>query len=73
MTNRRVAFVNDYRAVMCFTSSVAVSAFVITAAIITVPITITSVVIVSRIIAITVDPGAVTTVARGCIGGAPVE
>jgi len=73
MTNRRVAFVNDYRAVMCFTSSVAVPAFVITATIIAVPITMTSAVIVSRIMAITVDPGAVTTVARSCIGGAPAE
>jgi hypothetical protein len=73
MSNRRVAFVNDYRAVMCFTSSVAVPAFVITATIIAFPITITSAVIASRIMAITVDPGSVTTVARGCIGGAPTE
>jgi len=70
MTNRGVAFLNDYRAVMCFTSSVAVPAFVITATIIAVPITMTSAVIVSRIIAIAVDPSTVATVARG-VGGAP--
>ena len=76
MTNRRVVFMDDYCAALCLSLSVVLSvvpAAIITATIVAVPITITSAVIVSRIMAITVDPGTVTTVARSCIGGAPAE
>ena len=76
MTNRRVAFVNDYRAVVDFTLlvtvAVAVLAFII-AAVVIAAIGIGSPVVVTGIVTIAVDSGSIATVARGLIGCAPAE